>query len=316
MRSHGQRLYCVLCDVARELKPSRSDPLNMPSSSSNRFRAQNSLCSLYKSKGEYRMVDQATFDLSSIIKKLASLPSKQTTLQMIKHGDLILEELINCKSLKGVSHLRGVLCVQLASGMQLIPPDFFNYAAVTNSLGPHKFFERATSCRVSKQKSKDQFFLVLRELKKRQPKLYPHVKGIENTCCIIGKEDEGGKPRPSPEFIFCEKGVNDRGDYIGPEVEFDRTCIHNFFKWKEATTAYPSELVILHCKKWVPLVGLFRPFYGAGCFHSRTKFVPFFSKKYQQELKNSTVKPHCVRQLLWASTLPSRYPQDPFGEST
>ena len=227
---HGGRLYCVLCDVARELKPSRSNKMNMPSSSSNRFRAQNSRCSLYGVQSSYVEADKAINCLSVILSKVQHHSQNLTTAQVLKYGDSVLADIIASDSLKGVSHLRGVLCIQVASGMQLISPDFFNYASVTNSLGPHKFFENITGSSVSRVDAKDIFTRLLRELRIRQPKLYPHVKGIENVCCLLGKEDVNGRLRPSHEFIFCESGVTPDAKSFVTCTKAEPTGVQNFFK--------------------------------------------------------------------------------------
>lgn len=310
---HGGRLYCVLCDVARELKPSQSNKMNMPSSSSNRFRAQNSLCSLYGVPSRYVESDKAINCLSVILSKVQHHSHNLTTAQVLKYGDSVLDDIIASDSLKGVSHLRGVLCIQVASGMQLISPDFFNYASVTNSLGPHKFFEKCTGSSVSRLDAKCIFTRLLRELRIRQPKLYPHVKGIENVCCLLGKEDVNGRLRASHEFLFCESGVTPDAKNFVTGTKADPMGVQNFFKWKDRTTAYPSELVLLHMMKWVPLQGLCRPFYGQKEVLSSSNFITFFDKSYQEELKTSCSTNYRRHQVMWASNLPPRYPQNAFG---
>ena len=314
MKNHGNRLYCVLCDVVRELKPSKASSAHMPSSSSNRFRAQNHLCSLFSKSDDYDMVDLATSSLSSLIISLQSLPSKLTTLQVLKHGDSFLESIICSKHLKGINHLRGVLCVQIAAGLQLIHPDFFNYASVTNSLGPHKFFERVTGNNFSKKQSKELFRNLLLKLKTIQPKLFPHVKGIENTCCILGKVNADGTRNVSPEFIFCENGACSDGRSVMPGTVFDGSGIQNFFKWKEGTKAYQSELVMLYRNKWVPLVGLFRPFYYVRKEGETSKLHTFYSKIYRRELLQTNTTRYRSRQVQWALNLPPHYPQEPFSD--
>ena len=246
-------MYCFLCDFSRETKPSKGDPLNMPCSSSNRFRASNGLCSLYRTLSDRGKVERAEVDFERGLQLLRN-GKCSTTLQMLDTGDEFLRLVQSSSNLIGVSHLRGILGCQISAGLSLVPDCFWNYASVTNALGPHKFFSKVMGYPPDKSEMKALFRSTIKLMLDVQPRVGEDVKGIENIFCLLSKVNESGESTSSKEFIFGAQVQQSSQDYAS---SFDRSSVQNFFRLRPRRKSNPSELEILYKKKWRPLRGDF-----------------------------------------------------------
>ena len=301
-------MYCVLCDFSREAKPSLTDPLNMPCSSSNRFRASNAAASLYRTTSDKRKVEEAENDFESALQILRN-GKHSTTLQMLNTGDEYLDFVQTSSKLIGVSHLRGIFGCQISAGLSLVPDSFWNYASVTNSLGPHKFFTKVMGYPPDKMQMKSLFRSSVKLMLDIQPRVGEDPKGIENIFCLLSKVRESGESTSSKEFIFAGSGT-EQNELV--DDSFDPSTIQNFFRLRPRRKTMHSELEVLFKKKWQPLRGAFRFFWEQEVLSDSTQFVAGWDRDYVRERHDSCPSSIRCKSLDWCLFVGKKYPRNPF----